>query len=59
MSSTKATSRPSPSSDLEQALLALKDLVEATPMTTEPLQVSALHQAKMVLRKYDMAPLPS
>jgi len=49
---SKGTSHPSSSSDLTQALLALRDLVEVLPLSTDPYLVSAYQEARMVLRKH-------
>ena len=38
--------------DMEQVMLALRDMVETAPASTDPWFVSALQQAKMVLRKH-------
>jgi hypothetical protein len=54
--SLRTTSHPSSSSDLEQALLALRDLVEVIEPTTDPYFVSAYQQAKTVLRKHEIDP---
>jgi hypothetical protein len=54
MTST-TTSLPSSSSDLTQALLALRDLVDSTPASTEPSCVSAIQQARLVLRRHEVA----
>jgi hypothetical protein len=48
------TCRPSSCSDLDQALLALRDLVDAAPASTEPGFVSAFQQARMVLRRHEV-----
>jgi len=57
MTSTPRTHlRSEPSDDLEQALLALRDLLDTTPRTTEPLHVSAVQQAKAVLRRHGLLP---
>ena len=53
--STLPTPRPSSSSDdLEQALLALRDLLDSTAWTTEAPHVSARQQATIVLRKHGL-----
>ena len=45
-------SAPPRSFDLEQALLALRDLVLQAPPNTDPAFVSARQQARMVLRRH-------
>lgn len=40
-------------SDLRQALDALRDLVEVIPPSTDPLTVSARQQAKTVLKRHE------
>jgi hypothetical protein len=50
------TSPPSSSSDLEQALLALRDLLDTTPGTPEPAHLSAVQQAKTILRRHRLLP---
>jgi hypothetical protein len=47
-----ATSPPSNCSDLNQALAALKDLADATPLRPDPLLLSAWQQARIVLRRH-------
>jgi len=54
--SSPNTSNPSPSSDLDQALLALRDLVEHIPVGPDPHLVSALQQARTVLRRHAVQP---
>lgn len=49
-----ATCRPASCSDLQQALLALQDLARAMSAPTEPQTVSALQQARTVLRRHGM-----
>lgn len=49
---SKDTSNQSSSSDHQQTLLALRDLVEAIVPAPEPTLVSALHQARLVLKKH-------
>ena len=48
---SKTTSDPSSSFDLEQALGALRDLVETVRLTPDPRLLSAWHQARLVLRR--------
>lgn len=47
------TPLPSNSSDLDQALLALRELVLHAPAGTDPWFVSALQQARTVLRRHE------
>jgi len=51
---SRATSRPSSNSDLTQALLALRDLVEVLPLSADPYLVSAYQEARVVLRKHEV-----
>jgi hypothetical protein len=52
--STKSTRHPSKCSDLHQTLLALRDLVEASPPSTDPILVSAFQQARVILRRHKL-----
>ena len=56
---SRATSRPSSSSDLNEALLALRDLVEVLPLSANPYLLSAFQEAKMVLHKHQVELPPS
>lgn len=55
MTTTTSTTTcpPTSSSDLRQALLALRDLACVTVPTADPALVSALQQARAVLRRHD------
>lgn len=54
--SSRGMSLPSSSSELREALLALQDLVEVIPPSTDPYVVSAVHEARMVLKRHRKVP---
>lgn len=53
-----ATCHPASCSDLQQALLALRDLARAVPAPADPQTLSALQQARLVLRRHGMLDRP-
>jgi len=51
---SRTTCPPSSSSELTEALLALRDLTDATPRSANPVLLSALQEARLVLRKHGL-----